>query len=134
MKIFYISLDTQRGSLRGTPFRCKLFLKLLFVPPYSLRSNMSARPNNYQYKKFRKAVRFRDGNKCRKCGSRKQLHVHHIRTWESSPELRFVETNGITLCKKCHIQTFRKEEDFVQLCSQLIASKNVKIFRIMRDI
>lgn len=94
---------------------------------------MNKRPNNYQYKKFRKAVRSRDGNKCKKCGSRKQLHVHHIRTWESSPELRFVETNGITLCKKCHIKTFRKEEDFVQLCSQLISQKDVKIFRIMRN-
>jgi 5-methylcytosine-specific restriction endonuclease McrA len=64
------------------------------------------------YAEFRKAVRKRDGNKCRYpgCNSTKYLHVHHIKKWASHPSMRYDTTNGITLCKKCHDVTHGNEE------------------------
>jgi len=55
-----------------------------------------------EYKKFRQAVRKRDKNKCKMCGSRKKLNVHHIVKWSDAPLLRFDVSNGITLCSDCH--------------------------------
>lgn len=64
------------------------------------------------YAGFRKAVRERDGNKCRfpGCDSNKKLEVHHIKKWASHPSMRYDVTNGITLCKKCHELTKGNEE------------------------
>ncbi len=55
-----------------------------------------------KYKKWRKAVYERDGYKCRWCGSGKNLHAHHIKEFSTHPRLRYVVSNGLTLCKDCH--------------------------------
>lgn len=65
-----------------------------------IRSNESRK--NYEVKLWRKAVLERDGYKCRTCGSTKYLHAHHIKTWDSHPELRLDIDNGKTLCRTCH--------------------------------
>lgn len=44
----------------------------------------------------------RDGNKCTKCGSTKDLHVHHI--VPRSKIIDHSESNLITLCVNCHAQ------------------------------
>lgn len=56
---------------------------------------------------WRKAVLKRDKHRCQKCGSRLNLHVHHILPFSKYPELRFETTNGITLCVSCHIEEHR---------------------------
>ena len=57
---------------------------------------------------WRHRVLDRDGNRCRHCGSEDNLHVHHVVRWKDCPALRTVDTNGITLCERCHIQEHAK--------------------------
>lgn len=51
---------------------------------------------------WRKTVLNRDNYTCQCCGSKKQLHAHHILNFLTYIKLRYNESNGITLCKKCH--------------------------------
>jgi transposase len=47
-------------------------------------------------------VKERDCWKCVKCGSKDDLHAHHIIPWAKSKALRYDVSNGITLCIPCH--------------------------------
>ena len=40
--------------------------------------------------------------KCSKCGTDKNLTIHHKKTVSRYPHLRFVESNCEVLCLKCH--------------------------------
>jgi hypothetical protein len=63
---------------------------------------------------FRKSCLNRDNYTCQGCGikqidipktgnrQRDFLHVHHIKDWDSFPELRIEPSNGITYCWECH--------------------------------
>lgn len=46
---------------------------------------------------------------CQKCGSNKNLHAHHIKSWRKFPDLRFDLDNGLCLCKECHIIEHNKK-------------------------
>lgn len=63
--------------------------------------------NTVEYKQWRAEVFERDGYKCVQCGYDKGriLQADHIKSWKDYPELRFVVSNGRTLCKNCHIKT-----------------------------
>ena len=39
---------------------------------------------------------------CVKCGTTEQLHVHHIYPYSQNEEKRWLLSNGIVFCKKCH--------------------------------
>lgn len=60
-------------------------------------------------KKFSRAVLKRDGYICQECGTQKTkvnpLEAHHIKTFARNPDKRFDISNGITLCRNCHIKT-----------------------------
>jgi len=43
----------------------------------------------------------RDGA-CVICGSRQRLEAHHIEDWGARPDLRYVPSNGVTLCFRHH--------------------------------
>lgn len=49
-----------------------------------------------------KRVRERDGHKCTECGSKENIHAHHIIPWNNSEKLRFDIGNGLSLCGSCH--------------------------------
>lgn len=56
---------------------------------------------------WRRAVLKRDGGKCQSCGSKSDLHAHHIQRWVDAPSLRLVVGNGMALCAPCHIEVHR---------------------------
>lgn len=60
------------------------------------------------YKTWRKAVFERDDYTCQFCGKRGGwLEADHIKPWFAFPALRLVLDNGRTLCRPCHITTFK---------------------------
>lgn len=51
----------------------------------------------------RRAILYRDGNRCTACGSKKELRVHH--TFYYSPRVdpwMYPNDSLITLCRQCH--------------------------------
>ena len=63
-----------------------------------------------KYKQWRKDVFIRDGYTCQHCGSvGGTLNAHHIKPFSIFPESRFDVSNGITLCRKCHIKLHKTE-------------------------
>lgn len=63
-----------------------------------------------EYTRFRRKVFKRDKHTCQKCGDNQggNLNAHHIRNHSTHKELRYDVNNGITLCKKCHIEFHKK--------------------------
>jgi hypothetical protein len=62
-----------------------------------------------RYKNWRSKVFERDNWICQTCGERGcYLHPHHIKGWTKYPKLRYVVTNGVTLCVECHRLTHKK--------------------------
>lgn len=59
--------------------------------------------NSRQYREWRKAVFLHDGYTCQSCGTKKDLQAHHIKGWKKHKKLRYEAANGITLCRKCHL-------------------------------
>ena len=59
-----------------------------------------------EYKEWRRQVYKRDNYTCQRCGCNKSgsLNAHHIKEWAIYIDLRYDVSNGITLCKKCHIK------------------------------
>lgn len=58
--------------------------------------------SNAEYKRWRRLVFQRDQRVCQICGSGENPNAHHIQAWASHPELRYIVSNGITLCDQCH--------------------------------
>lgn len=59
--------------------------------------------NTPEYRVWRKSVFERDDYTCQKCGKRgHRLNAHHIHNYATNEELRFDESNGISLCEECH--------------------------------
>lgn len=57
--------------------------------------------NDRLVRQWRKKVIARD-KVCKRCGSEKKLHAHHISHWSDDPINRINVDNGITLCAECH--------------------------------
>lgn len=56
-----------------------------------------------EFKPLSSAIMKRDFFTCAWCSQKAgELHVHHLETWMSSPELRFTKSNLVTLCVSCH--------------------------------
>lgn len=61
-----------------------------------------------EYKDFRDEIFKRDNYTCKDCGKKRKvgdrviLNAHHKKSFADYPELRFVKSNVITLCKQCH--------------------------------
>lgn len=70
--------------------------------------------------RWRKAVRKRDKGRCRLCGEQKELEAHHIRRFGVCPDLRWEVSNGMMLCKRCHLIFRRREEEFEELLTKML--------------
>ena len=51
---------------------------------------------------FKRLIIKRDNGKCQKCGSERDIEVHHIINRTEAPELIFDKENCIVLCNLCH--------------------------------
>jgi len=61
-------------------------------------------------KRWREAIFNRDNFTCYSCGERgKYLNAHHIKERSLNPELKFNLTNGVTLCRKCHVNLHKQK-------------------------
>ena len=59
-----------------------------------------------EYKDWRRQCMKRDDFTCQECGQYSGLlQVDHIKPWALFPELRYILSNGRTLCLKCHRAT-----------------------------
>lgn len=80
---------------------------------------------------WRKKVFERDDYTCQMCGDRGSkghkviLNAHHIVKYSVNKELRFVVDNGITLCEKCHLKTYGKEEKFEEMFTQIVNNNKI---------
>jgi hypothetical protein len=71
--------------------------------------------------RWRRAVLERDHHICCDHGPHGgKLHVHHIATRVSEPDLMFSVSNGITLCAECHRKTFGKESEYIDYFQNLV--------------
>ena len=57
--------------------------------------------NTRDYRLWRAKVIRRD-KRCVICDSLRYRQAHHLEDGSHNPDLRFVVSNGITLCRKCH--------------------------------
>ncbi len=98
----------------GRPISLKTKLKksltLLKKNRYSRKKSKTL--TNYEirrslkYKLWRTAIFVRDNYTCQICGKRGgKLNADHIKPFAFYPELRFMLSNGRTLCVKCHKTT-----------------------------
>lgn len=74
-----------------------------------------------EYKTWRKAVFEKDNYTCHLCQTRGgYLHAHHVLGFSKHPELRLTVSNGLTLCKPCHLMIHRRlhHEDFLEIHSK----------------
>lgn len=62
---------------------------------------------------WKKSVKIRDGNKCRRCGNKNNLEAHHILPWAEYPQGRIDINNGITLCNSCHANEHIRERNLI---------------------
>lgn len=65
-------------------------------------------PSSGKYREWRTAVFEYDVYTCWVCGNRGNqsscyLEAHHLKSWANYPKLRFDVSNGVTLCKECHL-------------------------------
>ena len=87
---------------------------------HSIRMSMA-------YRCWRAAVFERDNYTCQMCNVRGgYLQAHHIEPVHDNKNtlLIFDVNNGITLCKKCHNKTKRKEYDFIEQFKNIVENIN----------
>lgn len=67
-----------------------------------------------EFRLWRDAVFQRDNYTCQECGANNTyIEAHHIKPYRDYPELTMDPDNGITLCDRCHKQTFGNEYQYI---------------------
>lgn len=62
--------------------------------------------------RWRAKIRERDKRRCKICGTKNKIMIHHIIHKYYYPKLQFVINNGIVLCKPCEDQAHSRELNF----------------------
>lgn len=68
------------------------------------RRRKECRESDPKLNRWRTKVYARDHYTCQKCKDPRggNLNAHHICSWAHYPRLRYIASNGITLCRGCH--------------------------------
>lgn len=90
------------------------------------RSTLKRRDNrrdDMYYKDWRSAVYKRDNFKCRLLSEecKGKIEAHHIFRWSEYPTLRYVITNGITLCRFHHPLKVEEEKRLIPIFQELVS-------------
>lgn len=67
------------------------------------------------HKEWIKAVKEKDGYLCQWCHAPDNLIAHHIKEWDEYPDLRLDLSNGITLCRSCHMRHHKNRKGITQV-------------------
>jgi hypothetical protein len=79
-----------------------------------------------EYALWRHSMFVRDDFTCQGCGNKGgSLELHHIIPCRDYPEGIMENANTITLCKRCHKDTFGKEYDFVAKYKAVVVKKGL---------
>lgn len=80
--------------------------------------------NSPAYKQWRYSVYVRDHYTCCLCNIPNQpIEAHHIERWADNELLRYVTSNGVTLCKTCHELVTGREDEYKARFKTIVASK-----------
>jgi hypothetical protein len=63
-----------------------------------------------EYSIWKQAILDQDNYECQKCGSKENLHCHHIEPVKLKPGYALDHSNGIVLCETCHYEIGHKDE------------------------
>jgi len=104
------ALESENGT-DGSYFYCSEECKESCIL-YNLHSDpfkdISKPYTDDEYNIWRKIVLEQDDYGCQKCGSKKDLHCHHIIPVKIEPMFALDPDNGIVLCKECHYEIGHK--------------------------
>lgn len=92
----YVEMKNRRGEKLSR--RVQKVIRNFISSPWWIIDGRKSR----EYRVWRKAVLRRDKKRCRRCGKKKNLEVHHKRSFATKEFLRYTMSNGITLCERCH--------------------------------
>lgn len=82
--------------------------------------------NSPAYKAWRYGVLRRDHWTCVICHTKGgELEAHHIKKWAEFERLRYVNANGVTLCKKCHGTVNGREEIYEDQFAKIVARAKI---------
>ena len=77
----------------------------------SMKKSLKPLFRSKRWERTRRAVKKRDKYRCTRCGKAGRLEVHHIKKACDFPDLFFSLDNLIALCRSCHIELTRKENE-----------------------
>lgn len=110
-----VSANTKScGCLRGKHFsqqkgtKHPRFNKLL-TPELREKRKTTRTVNDPRWGLLARKTKQRDKYTCAACGQKTGGHLesHHVSPWTDYPELRYEESNIVTLCKSCHMAFHR---------------------------
>lgn len=79
---------------------------------------------SWEWKEWRTAIFERDLYTCQECRAKGvYIEPHHIIPIRLNMDKLFDISNGITLCRPCHIKTIRKELDFIEKYTSIIKAQ-----------
>jgi hypothetical protein len=72
--------------------------------------DMKTQSYRWALNSWSRAVKNRDDYSCQSCGSKDNLHAHHIISKATSPEFALIQANGMTVCHNCHWNIHRSDK------------------------
>lgn len=83
-----------------------------------------------EYKSWRYSVFARDNFTCQMTGQKGvPLEAHHIKTWAKHPNLRYAQSNGITLSKEMHEMITGKEEQYEKFFAEIVKKNTLRAYK-----